>query len=170
LVELGHTRIAFAGGPRTSLETSERLSGVRDALTNRGLPGPTETWFGTECTPDAGEVYANHFLAQPLELRPTAVILGDDSMALGFSREALRRGLKIPDDVSVVGFGGSPMGALFWPPLTTVQRPIRRMADRACGVLLAAMQGDEPLENVRVTENEVELLIRDSSGRPSPAS
>jgi LacI family transcriptional regulator len=80
--------------------------------------------------------YARLFLERPAAERPTAVVLGNDPMALGFMRTVLAAGVAVPGDVSVVGFDGTPDGEQFYPGLTTVLQPTQQMAISACEALL----------------------------------
>lgn len=165
LAELGHRRIAFAGGPNDSLDTRERLRGLTESLRERNVDGPTEVWFGAGYTPESGRAFAERYLAAPAADRATAVVLGNDSMAIGFMRSVLQRGVRVPEDVSVVGFDGTPDGEQFWPGLTTVVQPTRAMSARACRALLAAIQGNDE-EGTPSLEYGVELLVRQSTQAP----
>jgi LacI family transcriptional regulator len=162
LVQLGHTRIAFAGGPRDSRDTSDRLRGLRDGLLAHRIRIRTE-WvsFCRSYAPQAGEEYALRFLRRRPDV--TAVVLGNDALALGFMRELQRRGLAIPRDLSVVGFDSVPEGARMSPALTTVAQPMREMGRTACRKLLAEIDspGDERPSTI---EYRMELLVRESTG------
>lgn len=163
LVGLGHEHIAFAGGPRESFDTRQRLAGLADGLSERGIKlAPEHIWFGPGYSRDAGMAYAGEYLALPVAERPTAVVLGNDPMALGFMRTILRHGVKVPSHVSVVGFDGTPDGEQCWPGLTTVLQPTRRMAADACRALLDHIEapGDR---QVTAHEYGVEMLVREST-------
>lgn len=167
LLSLGHERIAFAGGPDDSLDTRDRLSGLSAILQAAGHVGPHDVWFGQTYSVEAGADYAQEFLRLGRRDRPTAVVLGNDPMAIGFMRTVLQAGEQIPHEVSVVGFDGTLDGATFWPGLTTVKQPTRRMAARACDALLDAIEGQNT-ERGASLEYGVELIVRESTGvRPS---
>jgi LacI family transcriptional regulator len=123
-------------------------------------------WFGPSFTPEAGIEYAQRFLAERAKQRASAVVLGNDAMALGFMRVVLQYGLRIPEDVSVVGFDGVPEGALAWPGLTTVVQPTRAMAASACRSLLEAIE-KETKSAATSLEYGVELVIRESTSKPA---
>jgi DNA-binding LacI/PurR family transcriptional regulator len=163
LLSLGHRRIAFAGGPKESIDTRDRLQGLVEGLAEHEGLTPRDVWFGARYSAEAGEEYAERYLDQPKRSRPTAVVLGNDSMAIGFMRRVLARGVQVPDDVAVIGFDGTSDGAHFWPGVTSVVQPTRVMAARACGALLDAIAGSEE-EHVVSLEYGVELLIRESTG------
>ena len=166
LFALGHTRIAFAGGPRDSRDSSDRLRGLREGLLAHRIRIRTE-WvsFCRSYLPQSGEEYALRFLKQ----RPgvTAVVLGNDALALGFMRELQQRGLTVPRDLSVVGFDGVPEGARVLPALTTVTQPMREMGRAACRRLLSEIEapGADPPSTI---EYRMELLVRESTGAAAP--
>lgn len=164
LLALGHKRIAFAGGPADSLDSRERLEGLRDVLRAHGIAAPTEVWVAPSYTTDSGERFAAGFAEQPAQSRATAVVAGNDAIAIGFMQGVLQRGLSVPKDVSVVGFDGIPDGTHIWPRLTTVALPTRSMAAAACRALLGNIQSaDRPLD-LPATPFGVELVTRESTG------
>jgi LacI family transcriptional regulator len=166
LVDLGHRRIAFAGGPEHSIDSRHRLHGLRDALHARGVALPDRLVFscGSWDTPAGGQ-FAERFLATPVEA--TALVLANDALAFGFMRVAHQRGVRMPDDLSIVGFDGLPQGELLYPALTTVKQPMREMGRVACRRLFEA-ESDAGL--VERSEFPMELVIRESTGpaRPVP--
>lgn len=166
LAELGHRRVAFAGGPEASLDTRLRLQGVRAALREHGVAlRDRHVWFGGGYGTDSGLDHAERFLAERAALRPTAVVLGNDVMAIAFMSGVMRHGVSVPDQVSIVGFDGIPDGALWRPGLTTVVQPTRSMAASACAALLRHIQ-EADREPVAAVEYGVELLVRESTARP----
>src|SRR6185436_16370422 len=113
LAELGHTRVAFAGGPSASVESRHRLQGLRDELGTRGLQMRKEdVCFCDSYDAEQGAAYAETFLRQ--RRRPTAVVLGSDALAIGFIRAAQQQGVHVPGDLSVAAFDGIPEGARSW--------------------------------------------------------
>jgi DNA-binding LacI/PurR family transcriptional regulator len=166
LAELGHRCVAFAGGPKESVDTRQRLQGLEEGLLERGVELSLDrVWFGPGYARDAGVRYAAAFLALPPPERPTAVVLGNDPMAIGFMRTLLQHGVRVPADVSVVGFDGTPDGEQIWPGLTTVMQPTRLMAIAACEALLDSVERRQPGRSTSV-EFVVELLVRESTGAP----
>ncbi|MBN1608607.1 MAG: LacI family DNA-binding transcriptional regulator [Polyangiaceae bacterium] len=168
LASLGHRRVEFAGGPRDSTDTRDRLRGLRAELSERGVPMRDEdVWFG-DYYPQSGIQYGELFLNRRPRARATAVVLGNDAMALGFMRTVLQRGMRIPQDVSVAGFDGVPDGALYWPGLTSVIQPTHLMGATACRALLDRIK-DPGQDRVSVVQYGVELVIRQSTGAPATA-
>ncbi|HKO93385.1 MAG TPA: LacI family DNA-binding transcriptional regulator [Polyangiaceae bacterium] len=164
LIERGHRRIAFAGGPRDSIDTRDRHRGLSQALAQREIELPEKrVWFGPNYGPESGAEYAQLFLALPARARPSAVVLGNDAMALGFMRTVLQQGVKIPEEVSVVGFDGIPEGGHYWPGLTTILQPAHRMGASGCRALLECIANPD-LERTADVQYGVELVIRESTG------
>jgi LacI family transcriptional regulator len=162
LADLGHTAIAFAGGPSHSIDSRHRLMGLRDRLDRLGIPLSSQRIFACESyAPEAGIEFARTFLAKPLEV--TALVMGNDALALGFLRVAQQRGIGIPRQLSIIGFDNVPEGALVWPGLTTVGQPIRHMGRDACSRLFDMIGGSMGL---KTAEYPMELIPRESSGPP----
>jgi len=167
LLALGHERIAFAGGPADSLDSRERLEGLREVLNSRGIAGPTEAWVAPDYTTESGERYAARYCDLPEASRATAVVAGNDAIAIGFMQGVLQRGFVVPRDVSVAGFDGTPDGAHIWPRLTTVAQPTRMMATEACRALLGTILGSDKPPDVPSSPFDVQLLVRESTGAPA---
>ena len=163
LASLGHSRVAFAGGPRESLDSRDRLKGLRAELAVHGTTvEPQDVWFAPTYAASAGMEYGQRFLSRAPTTRPTAVVLGNDAMALGFMRTVLQRGVQIPGQVPVVGFDCIPSGALYWPGLTTVLQPAYLMGAAGCHALLERIADPEP-RRVTSVEYGVELVVREST-------
>lgn len=162
LAALGHTRIAFAGGPEHSIDSKHRLRGLRDGLARHGIRlRPNDVFTCGSYTSDAGGRFAQLFFEKPVDV--TALVLANDALAFGFMRVALQRGVRMPDDLSIVGFDGLPQGALLCPALTTLSQPMRGMGRLACSRLFEAI--DEP-GRFELTEFPMELIERESTGPP----
>jgi LacI family transcriptional regulator len=164
LVELGHRHIVFAGGPHHSLDSKHRLRGLREGLAQHGIRLTAKSiFFCHSYEASAGAAFARTFLDTPFEA--TALVMGNDALALGFMRVAQQRGVRIPRDLSIVGFDDVAVGALMWPGLTTVAQPMREMGRAACRRLFEAIAAPGLLETI---EYPVSLVVRESTGRPRP--
>ncbi len=162
LAKLGHRRIAFAGGPEHSVDTRQRLIGLREGLEERGVRlDPKRISYCHSYEAEAGRQYASEILKSPLDF--TALVTGNDAIALGFMRVALQHGIKIPERLSVAGFDNIPEGALLWPGLTTVAQPTRDMGRAACQKLFEAIAETSEHE---VIVYPVDLVIRESTAPP----
>ncbi|MET0412049.1 MAG: LacI family DNA-binding transcriptional regulator [Polyangiaceae bacterium] len=163
---LGHRHVAFAGGPRESLDSRQRLEGLQDSLAAQGVTlAPDQIWFGASYSRSAATTFAEDFLAMAPENRATAVVLGNDPMALAFMRTVLKGGVRVPEDVSIVGFDGTPDGEQCWPGLTTVVQPTRLMAKTACEALLDRVEKRQ-MDRTTASEFDVMLLARESTAAP----
>jgi LacI family transcriptional regulator, galactose operon repressor len=138
LLDLGHRRIALICGPRGNTDAAERLRGFREALAARGVPADPRLElpgdFGEESGFRAGESLAGQ--AQP----PTAIFAANDAMAIGCLAALRGRGLRVPDDVSLIGFDDIPIVRYLTPALTTVQVPIAEIGGRALKRLVEMLQ------------------------------
>jgi LacI family transcriptional regulator len=166
LAELGHQRVAFAGGPRVSVESRHRLQGLREELASRGIQMRGEdVCFRASYEAEEGAAFAETFLQQPT--RPTAVVLGNDALAIGFIRAAQQRGVQVPRDLSVAAFDGIPEGARSWPGLTTMAQPMREMGRDACRRLFTAITA---AEEQTTKQYSMTLVVRESTGAPRTPS
>jgi DNA-binding LacI/PurR family transcriptional regulator len=160
LIELGHRRIGTITG-RPALPCSQaRVQGYRAALEHAGLPADP----ALVCTGDFAFEAALAAATDMLELAgpPTAIFAGNDFEAMGVYEAARRRGLRIPDDLSVVGFDDLPMSAWVAPPLTTVAQPLAQMAAMATQMVLKPA----PDEAGNRVELATSLVIRSSTAAP----
>ena len=132
LIALGHRRIGFVAGPADYLPTREKAAGRIDALHREGL-SPDGLVVHGEFTLEGGRSSARALLSRPD--RPTAVICSSDVIAIGVLQVARELGLRIPSDLSVVGFDGIEAATWVEPELTTVAQPIDQIASTAVELL-----------------------------------
>jgi len=163
VIESGHRRIAMIAGITASNDrASDRIDGVRAALEEAGLSG--------RGMPIVEEVYSlrggRRACASLLERRPrpTALICGNDVLAVGAITEAKARGLRVPEDISITGFDDIELAEVIEPALTTVHVPHRRMGQAAARALLAMRTGAADCPGV---ELETRLVMRESLAGPS---
>ncbi|ADD42922.1 LacI family DNA-binding transcriptional regulator [Stackebrandtia nassauensis] len=166
LLGLGHTRIAFAGGAEHSVPGRERLHGYREALETAGIvPDPTLIRRGP-FTSETGAEIGGYLLG--LDEVPTAIFAASDAIAVGVIQVARSRGLRIPEDLSVVGFDDT-YGAMWTdPPLTTVRQPLRQMGRVAARTLLDI--ADDKVPDSHHVQLATTLVVRDSTATPSASS
>jgi LacI family transcriptional regulator len=159
LLSLGHRRIAHAGGP-ISVECSQaRVAGYHSALRQAGLSLDESLVSHSLFTYDAGRQVAPRLLDRPD--RPTAIFAACDEIALGLLEEARRRAIRVPEDLSVIGFDDSFLASRSAPPLTTVAQPLVEMGRLAVRSLLQLVTGD--LVGTRHLELATHLVVRDST-------
>ena len=163
LVSIGHRRIAHVAGPQNSDTGRRRLAGYRAALAAGGIEPPPE-WIVEAAYDEAGgQLAADRTLR--LRPRPTALFVANIRAAIGAVAAARRLDLRVPADVSIVGFHDAPFTTYLDPPLTTVRMPLQEMGSRAVESLLAVIDG-ETVEDLRVG-TPPELVVRASSAPPS---
>jgi DNA-binding LacI/PurR family transcriptional regulator len=163
LTGLGHRRIALIGGPDDVLCCRARLDGYRAALDAANLPFDPALVVRTDLTQGAGHAAARELIGRPD--RPTAIFAGNDLQALGVYQSAREAGLRIPADLSVVGFDDLPVAALVDPPLTTVHQPLVEMAMAATELALALGRGEQPPQ--LGVELATTLTVRASTAPPA---
>jgi DNA-binding LacI/PurR family transcriptional regulator len=162
LVELGHRRIAcIANAPISYSTATERVLGYTDALTAVGITPDEDLLRYADFDPQSGFDCMGSLLAAGKEF--TAVFVASDNVAMG-AKSALREaGLRIPEDVSIIGFDDIPWAQYSDPPLTTVRLPAQELASQACLMLVDLMQGLEPERSHQVLDTE--LVVRKSCRR-----
>ncbi|EHR61991.1 LacI family DNA-binding transcriptional regulator [Saccharomonospora cyanea] len=159
LLSLGHRRIGFAGGPVRAACGQARLHGYRAALEKAGVPPEAELALHGAFSYPAGLEMGSRLLDSPEP--PTAVFAASDTTALGVIEAARRRGLRVPDDLSVVGFDDTILATLATPALTVVRQPLLDMGRVALRTLLRLAAG-ESLDSHHV-ELATQLVVRDST-------
>ncbi len=163
LIELGHRRIAIVTGPEDTLCSLARLDGYRSAMSMAGLVvDPALTAFG-DFHAEGGFAQAKRLLELPE--RPTAVFAGSDLQALGVMEAARVCGLRVPEDLSVVGYDDLDIAQWTSPALTTVRQPLREMAEQATRLILILRAGEVPAPPTRL-ELATTLVVRSSTVAP----
>jgi LacI family repressor for deo operon, udp, cdd, tsx, nupC, and nupG len=162
LTGLGHRRILHLTGPVHNSLTTSRRQGFLQGIAHAGLPQP----YDSDCihgdfTTRSGLDAVTHIIA--MAPRPTAVFCDNDEMAIGVIHGLTMAGLRVPDDMSVMGFDNIEMSAFCLPPLTTIRQYRTRLGRRAAECLLGRMQGQD-IEGSTVLD--VELLVRASTTKP----
>jgi LacI family transcriptional regulator len=164
LLQLGHRRIAQITGPLGWVATEGRRRGYRAALASAGiLPDPA---LEVEAIPEVepGRQAAEYLLDLPD--RPTAIFAFNDNIAIGAIQAARARGLRVPDDLSVVGFDDVEHATIVTPALTTVRQPLAEMGRTAVSLLTRLLE-DHRVETLHV-DLATRLVVRDSTAPPHP--
>ena len=167
LIRLGHRRFFYLAGPEGNYHDVERYAGVLEALEAAGLSDELVRRSGGHLDYQHGfdiGVQAADDFAQLTE-KPTAVIATSDDMAISFVSCIQRGGLRIPDDLSVVSFDGSPVCEFSSPPLSTIEQPVEEMGRAAVDLLLDAIDQRQKTAEVR-TVIRSRLILRESIAAP----
>lgn len=162
LLSLGHRRIACVAGPRTNHAAESRVQGYRQALagTNEPFDSSLVRYGGWDVRD--GLSGAEWLLGLPE--RPTAVLTVNDRCAMGLIRGLRSAGLRIPEDVSVIGYSGDPMGELLDPPLTTVFQPAEALGREVADMALELIAS--PHSELLCRELPDELVVRGTTAPP----
>lgn len=167
LLELGHRRFGYVGGPAGNHAEEERWAGFRDTLAVGGIPAETVARYPGDFHAAAGVEAARRFLAAAEVERPTAVFAISDMTAIGFMRGVRDAGLAVPRDVSVAGFDGIEFADYCDPSLTTVRQPREAMGREAVELVVGLIRGEPIPAEARAVRLEVALRPAASTARPS---
>ncbi|REK75638.1 LacI family DNA-binding transcriptional regulator [Paenibacillus paeoniae] len=162
LIDLGHVSIAHICGPDSFLSSKERVRGYKEAMAEAGLEPRVE--YGNFDIPSGYEIADRWMKTNTL---PTAVFAGDDMMAFGVMDALKNNGLRIPDDVSVVGYDDQLFATQIRPWLTTVRQPVEWIGAQAIELLLKQIEHKEDIHD-GVAEHiklQPELIVRESTKR-----
>jgi LacI family transcriptional regulator len=163
LISLGHRRIGMINGWPATRTSDQKLQGFQQAHAEAGLSCPPELIRTGEFTLESGCEQAKSLLTQAA--RPTALFVADDTMALGALRAARELGLNVPDDLSLVGFGDSPLAGHVDPPLTTISVDKRAIGELAAQRMLQLLSGASR-RALQITV-ATELVRRQSTAPPA---
>lgn len=165
LVELGHRRIGFISGPLTFRSSHERRAGLEEGLTAAGVQLRPEWVMLGAYTFESGVTCGRALLSRAE--RPTAIFCANDEMACGLLHAARDMGLRVPEDLSVVGFDDFQVATQTFPALTTLRSPIRTIGKLAAQKLFDGAADPKPKES-DPSAPLPELVVRKSSGPPPP--
>ncbi len=160
LAGLGHKRVAFISGPASFRSSHERRGGFEEGLAAHGLKLVPNAIAQGAYTFETGVSCATELLKR--EPRPTAIFAGNDEMAVGALHAVRRAGLRVPEDVSVMGFDDFQIASSAWPPLTTIHAPTREIGRMAAAKLIGADYSEARHE----ADTKPSLVVRDSTAAP----
>lgn len=160
LIDLGHRDIMHITGILAHEDAAQRLQGYQQALTEAGIEPHPDLMIEGNFRRPSGMMAVEMML---LRGRPfSAIFCANDQMAFGARLALYRRGIRVPDDLSLVGFDDQPDSAFMTPPLTTMRQPAEEMGQSAATAVMQLIKG-EPLA---LPSFSAELIIRESAGRP----
>jgi DNA-binding LacI/PurR family transcriptional regulator len=167
VVTCGHERIVLVGGPPVLWTSEQRMAGYREALAAAGRDPDRPPVLRGDYRQASGYAAAREALAARSGERPTAFVCANDLMALGVIEYCRDHGLRVPADVSVVGFDDVPLASLLVPSLTTVRQSAADMGRRALELLLAQVSGKRRPPAVADELVPTELRVRESVAPPA---
>ncbi len=159
LISLGHKKIGFISGPKDHGASHLRTEGFYEQILKSGLKREACPQAQGDFKLKSGAIAANEMLETHPDI--TAIFAANDAMAAGAMTSAFKRGLSVPEDISIAGFDASPLGEALWPALTTIKQPVNRMAMAASLWLIsgALARTEQPLRE----RFDFELLVRAST-------
>ncbi|MBK8034819.1 MAG: LacI family DNA-binding transcriptional regulator [Chloroflexi bacterium] len=163
LCQLGHTRIAFIVGELSVWSAVERLRGYKAALADHQIPLVPELILQGDYQQQTGYEVTKQVLNN-VNPPPTAIFACNDISAFGAMDAAREHGLRIPDDISIIGFDDIPQASLVYPKLTTVRQPLQQMGQVAAEMLVERIM--DPSRLPRRVTLATQLVIRDSCAPP----
>lgn len=163
LVELGHTRIGMITGPEDMMCSLARLDGYRSAMNTAGIPIDESLIRFGNFQVDGGRDIAREMLAG--ENPPTAIFAGSDLQALGVIDAARSLGLRVPRDLSIVGYDDLQLAEWSSPALTTVHQPLQMMAEEAARLVVRMSEGEQ--STTPRMDLATHLVVRESTARPT---
>jgi LacI family transcriptional regulator, galactose operon repressor len=167
LAELGHRHIIHLAGPQDTSTGRDRASAFQQAVDGLGLPGgPGRLEVCSSYTEAAGAEVTRRLLASGREV--TAIVCGNDLIALGALSVLAEEGIRCPEQISVVGFNNMAMVDRLTPPLTTVRLPLHQIGELSARLLLAEIEGP-PHESAVQSLLGVKLAVRGTTARPPRA-
>jgi LacI family transcriptional regulator len=173
LLELGHTRIAYVGGPHSIVQVEDRHRGSMRAYRRAGVPDDQLVILETAAlTVAEGRRAGERLLGLPSRRRPTAAFCANDLLAIGFLQQMIQQGVAVPGEMAIVGYDDIDFASAATVPLTSVSQPRYELGRRGCELLLAEADAyasgpsgpGHVHEQVQFTP---ELVVRASSGRRS---
>ncbi|MFV8817568.1 LacI family DNA-binding transcriptional regulator [Haliea sp. E17] len=162
LIDLGHSHIAFLGGPKDFSLCKERLKGFRREMRRAGLSAPSSHIQYGEFKLASGYSEAKSVLQ--CSPRPTALFCANDEIAMGAMKALREAGLRVPRDISIIGFDDLDIAGYCATPLTTILQPRRKMGGSAMELMLGLLGGDTSV-NTSITLPH-QLIIRESTAAP----
>ncbi|MGW1674952.1 LacI family DNA-binding transcriptional regulator [Streptomyces sp. NPDC002324] len=165
LVSQGHTRIAYMGGPEELPTGAERLRGFRSGLRDGGLPDDAgRTELGPPSSVDHGRQAVRRLLKDPDA--PTALVLGSIQLTRGVLEELSEQGVRVPTDLSVIGFGDEPGFSWWGPGLTTIGLPIQEMATGCALWMMRRLKTEPGNDGPYTSVSPGSLILRGSTAAP----
>ncbi|MBO1901047.1 LacI family DNA-binding transcriptional regulator [Leucobacter weissii] len=163
LIGRGHRRIAFVGHPHRSRKVRERYEGVREVVDRSAGDITLEIVSSASWTVNDGRAVGAALALRPPDKRPRAVLCANDMLALGLMQELIRAGLRIPDDIAVVGYDDLEWAALGAVPLTTIAQPRAELGRTAVEMMISLIDGSGSALEANHVVLAPELVVRDSS-------
>jgi len=160
LIQLGHRKIGCISGPSTLTPSADRVKGYKRALQEAKIKSRREYIHVGNFLPKSGDIAMSLLLA--LNDRPTAVFVCNDMMAIGAKHRIELASLRVPEDISIVGFDDILFASTMTPALTTIAQPVKEMAVKATSLLIDRIQNGRSKSDMKRIVLDTHLVIRNS--------
>jgi len=162
LIELGHTRIAYISGPEDNLDSTQRMRGYQKALMDNSLMYDSNLVVHADFRASGGTLAIHQLLTARRGF--TAIFAANDQMAYGASLALYRLNIRVPEDISIVGFDDLPSSEFTMPPLTTVRQPVYQIGELAGKAVLGLIEH----QPIQVQPLALNLIVRETTRRIRP--
>ncbi|WP_257352065.1 LacI family DNA-binding transcriptional regulator [Pseudalkalibacillus decolorationis] len=159
LIERGHRKIGYCGGGSMSGLSTDRKNGLKKALEDIGLTLNPDWIFLKRYSIEDGQKVMKEIAA--MDDRPTAIFTGSDEVAAGVIKESKNSGIKVPEDLAVIGFDNQPIAEMIEPGLTTIEQPSEEIGEKAMETMVAVL--NEQKFDTSLNGLSLELVVRDST-------
>lgn len=162
LIERGHRKIAYCTGGLFAEQgkDKDRNQGFQKALKEAGISENPSWIFLNQHSIEDGKNLINQIM--DMEERPTAIFTGSDEIAAGMMVEAKKHGLKIPEDIAIIGFDDQPLAEMLEPQLTTIRQPVEKMGEISTNIIIEMLDNSEE-EDILNYELPIELIVRETT-------
>lgn len=161
LISIGRREVGLITGPMGWHEARQRKNGWEDALNGSGIPVTPEKWSSGDWTSASGEAAFTELIQKYPEIN--AIFVSNDQMALGVLRYAHTHGIRVPEDLAIIGFDDLSESAQFTPALSTVTHPLRELGILAVNTLLEQIEDSGFSRSARIITLQTKLLLREST-------
>lgn len=164
LIDCGCKRIAYIGGPEQSKNTAQKRDGYEKALSEAGLKVNGDyLYYGRYYRYQTGYEAAAYFFEK--QNMPDGVYAASDVIAAGFMKYIVKRGVRIPEDMKVVGFDNIQLASVYQPGISTIKLPVKQMCKEAVNMLIQAIEKEDTQKHTIIFKNE--LIVRGSTDKNS---
>jgi LacI family transcriptional regulator, repressor for deo operon, udp, cdd, tsx, nupC, and nupG len=164
LIELGHKRIAYVGGLLNRSISQEKLRAFRNAMSGAGLPLAEELIVSNHFTYEAGFIATRDFMHEPNA--PTGIVAANDVLAIGCVKYLVNNGIRVPDDVAVIGHDGTQLASIYDPSISTMAQPIVDMGSAVVGMVVSRIEKHNSKRSIAIFQ--AELKVKKSTWKDAP--
>lgn len=164
LIDRGYKRIGLINGPKANLTTNEKYSGFKRALVEAGLKVDEKLIFHGQYRYQTGYEAAKKYCA--MREMPDAVFAGSDVIAAGLMKYMIERGVKIPEEMGVIGFDNIPFASIFEPGISSINIPTKKMCEELVNIMIDTIENGTKEKTTKIYKSK--LVVRKSTNKYAP--